>query len=372
MGAAAASELVVERCHPACVQACPGLAEDSILLQRRKSRHGVIAATGSDDTGGAGGTALHLLSTMGTRIGAKSWFPGVLDEEEQQLGGSAEGGAQGDGFTAAASSPEDDLQQAAVRGDLLKLKKALERGADVAAGNSRGATPVMLASLSNGKDAMAVLTELVDRKADVSAKDKNGWCCLHHACRNGKTEVAKFLISLQMDPALMTTDHKTTLMLAAMEGKLDLVKELVKYEGVRAQAPVKDAFSVSALHCAAKEGSQEIAKLILECGAKANTTDIEGKTPLMWACEHGRIDCAKVIVKRRGNVNFRDRAERTPIWYACSNSHEATALWLLKKFADPNSQDVNGDSPLMLAEEYGLNELKRQTKVNRAQDDAAS
>jgi len=254
---------------------------------------------------------------------------------------------------------------------LLSAAKWAEAGATADSMNARGMTPLMLASSSNGKDAMEVLRLLLEKASDMMTKDKNGWNCLHHACRNGKTEVVKHLLSLKHDPTTMTNDHKTTLMLAALEGKYEIVRKLAEDEKVRAQATQKDALGVSALHCAGKEGSPEITKLLLESSARANATDIEGKTPLMWACEHGNLECAKAIVKRGGDINGRDKTERTPLWFACMSSYEDIALWLFKKLGDPNFRDIVGESPLMIAEELGLNKFKSEIKLGGATDDLA-
>uniref|UniRef100_A0A7S1WTB0 Uncharacterized protein n=1 Tax=Alexandrium catenella TaxID=2925 RepID=A0A7S1WTB0_ALECA len=155
-----------------------------------------------------------------------------------------------------------------------------------------------------------------------------------------------------------------------MDGKLELVKEILKVNKVKAQAMEKDALSVSALHCAAKMGSVDVAKLLLESNARANMIDIEGRTPLMWACQYGKLDCAKALVKANGDIHMRDKTERSPLWHACMNGSESVALWLLKKWADPSMQDIIGDSPLTLAEELGLNKFKTAALVGAQDDDA--
>jgi len=308
------------------------------------------------------GGASPLLEAMGARFG---WISGVdtqaVTSSERASGSQAAGEAEEPKSTggqaarlANGGDPDDDLQQGAVRGDLTKVKRALEKRASVAATNVRGVTPLMLASSSGGKEALEVLKLLLENEADLEVADNNGW---------GKTQVVRHILAERAKPDPQTTDHRTTLMLAVMEGKLDLVKELIQLKQVRAQVSEKDALSVSAVHCAAKEGTADILKLLFESNARANVVDIEGRTPLMWACQHGKLDAAKALVKAGGDIFMRDKTERTPLWHACMNSSESVAIWLLKKWADPGMQDVLGDSPMSLANELGLSKFKRATEM---------
>jgi len=267
-----------------------------------------------------------------------------------------------------ARSGEDELEHGAMRGDPKKVKRALDSGATIGFKNARGLTALMLASSSCGREALEVLKELLIRKADLEARDNNGWTCLHHACRNGKTEVARFLISNTADPSSITGDQKTVLMLATIEGKYELVKELTKISAVRKQVADKDALNITALHFAVKDGALEIAKLIVEFNGKVNAKDVDGKMPLTWACEHGKLDCAKFLAKKKAEIDAFDKNQRTPLLYCVINSYEHCALWLIKKTADPYRRDVQGESAMALADEMGLSEVRRAIKVNRMEN----
>merc|ERR1739848_734469 len=123
-------------------------------------------------------------------------------------------------------------------------------------------------------------------------------------------------------------------MLTTIEGKADLVKELLKIKHVKPQIADKDALGGTALHFSVKEGNMEITKCLIEHNAKVGAKDIDAKTPLMWASEHGKLDCVRVLHRKSADVDRKDKCHRSALLYACLNSYEGVALWLVKKGAD--------------------------------------
>lgn len=265
--------------------------------------------------------------------------------------------------------PDEEVQHFSVRGDLKRLRKSIENGGSVNQPNVRGVTPLMLASTSSGKEGVQCVEELLMRNADLASRDQNGWSCMHHACRNGKTEVCKFLLSMKMDPSHQTQDNRTNLMLATIEGKLELVKELLKLKPMRDQVLLQDGLGSSALHFAAKDGAVDILRLLLDSHAKVNSKDMDGQMPLMRAAESGKLECVKQLLKRSADIDGKDKGMRSALTFACQNSYEGVALCLLKKNADPYVKSVEGDTPISLAEDNGLSEFKRAVKMHRAEED---
>lgn len=254
---------------------------------------------------------------------------------------------------------QEDLYHGAMRGDNRRCQRAMEAGADLAGVNARGITPLMLASSSSGPDAPQVVKDFIEKEADVTARDLNGWTALMHACRNGKTEAAKTLMNSSADPGAVTGDLKTTLILATTEGKADLVRLLINIKRVRDKICEKDNGGATALHYAVKDGSLDITRILIENNAKVNSRDQEGRQPLMIACEHGKLDCAKLLLKKGAEVDARDKGLRTSLMYACLNSYEQVAIWLCKKGnADPFIKDSSGETAITIADDMGLLQFK--------------
>lgn len=114
-----------------------------------------------------------------------------------------------------------------VRGDRLSSKRVkvirllVERGADVAAQDHDGLTPLHLAS-SWGHMDLAYL--LVERGACVTAQGKHGLTPLHLALQRGYVEVARFLVERGADATALHNSGLTPLHLASLLGDMELVQ----------------------------------------------------------------------------------------------------------------------------------------------------
>ena len=62
---------------------------------------------------------------------------------------------------------------------------------------------------------------------------------------------------------------------------------------------------MTALHCAALEGSVKIAKMLINAGACLRCFDEEGMTPLHFAAMEGSLDVAQYLFEVGKNRNYR-------------------------------------------------------------------
>jgi ankyrin repeat protein len=64
----------------------------------------------------------------------------------------------------------------------------------------------------------------------------------------------------------------------------------------------------------------------------------------------GLINVLEYILQNQCiDVDVRDGGERTLLFYAAYNNHSETVEWLLDCGANPNAQDVTGQTPLHIA-----------------------
>ena len=92
----------------------------------------------------------------------------------------------------------------------------------------------------------------------------------------------------------------------------------------------------TALHLAAGAGFSEVALLLLEHQASANSRDGAGNTPLMLAPPPD-LSMAEVLVAHGADVNEPDGAGLTPLFQAVGMNWPRMAGFLLSRGADVNA-----------------------------------
>ena len=173
-------------------------------------------------------------------------------------------------------------------------------GAATDAANAYGRTPLLLVARESGKADIARL--LLDRKADVDAKDKFGDTPLTLAAWRGFREVVDLL--LERGAAVPATGPAAERLLqsAADEGPRRLFTTMAG-KGVDLSARTERGGTL--LHDAAGGGSVGIVSELLARKFAVNDADRDGWTPLHNAAFMGRLDVVKALVGRRS------RPERT-------------------------------------------------------------
>ena len=73
----------------------------------------------------------------------------------------------------------------------------------------------------------------------------------------------------------------------------------------------------SPLHIAVRQGFVECVKLLLDNGAKVDSSNAGGHTPLHEAAYRGYTDIMFELLKRGANPNARSTQKRTPLHEAC-------------------------------------------------------
>ena len=107
--------------------------------------------------------------------------------------------------------PNEDLINAAGRGELAIVEALLAKGTDVQARDNHGRTALMLASL-NGH--LVVVQALLAKGADVQAKSTNGNTALMAASWKGHLAVMQALLAKGADVQAKNIDGRTALMVA--------------------------------------------------------------------------------------------------------------------------------------------------------------
>ncbi len=114
-----------------------------------------------------------------------------------------------------------DLIEAAQRGDTAAVEALLAEGADVNGRNNIGLTPLMAAAWAGHTHTVQVL---LDAGAKVNARDENGLTPLMSAAGEGHTATVQALLDGGADINARGKDGGTALMLAAENGHIAIVE----------------------------------------------------------------------------------------------------------------------------------------------------
>ncbi len=130
------------------------------------------------------------------------------------------------------------------------------------------------------------------------------WTALHFAALEGKLEIVKELINAGATiDVLDEKDNRgghTPLFYAACQGYLEIVKELI---AAGADVNIKHSNGGMALQHAVLNGHLVIVKELINSGVDVNTKDTDSSTALLWAVLNGRTKIVKELVNAGADVN---------------------------------------------------------------------
>jgi len=109
--------------------------------------------------------------------------------------------------------------------DMSKVQDLIERGADVRAKDNRGETPLHFASWYNS---IEIAKFLIERGADVRAKNNGGRTPLHWASKRNHIEIAKLLLDAGSDVEAKNNNGETPLHWVKSYEMQDLLKKYQK------------------------------------------------------------------------------------------------------------------------------------------------
>jgi ankyrin repeat protein len=230
----------------------------------------------------------------------------------------------------------------AIQGRTQAAGLLIERGADVNVRNALNMTPLIIAA---EQGAVELVKKLIAAGADVGVESQIG-TALHRAAFKGQTEVIQILLKAGAKTEVMSRKY-FPLHLAAMAGHLEAVSALVKggadmnsLDGGQ-QTPLHRVLSASNPHVS------EIARFLIDSGAKVDTTDEEGETPLMTAVRQGYTEVVRSLLEKGSRTDVRDRNfHRTLLHLAAIYGYGDIADMLLSRGLDANARDVYGATPV--------------------------
>lgn len=188
---------------------------------------------------------------------------------------------------------------------------------------------------------------------------------LHIAASNRQYEIARYLVSLDIDINAADKTGDTPLHWATEAGDIEMCRILIKGG---ADINRRNRLGESALFTAAVI-SPEITEFLLEAGADAMQNEtIYGSYPAHTAAAAGRIETFRLLIKPLNNINITcSNTGNTPLHIAARNNQVEMILYLLSEKADYTAHNRDGETPLhsaVLMNRYDAVNAMLQSRVD--------
>jgi len=198
-----------------------------------------------------------------------------------------------------------------------------------------GATPLHIAATQCKPQ---TISWLLKHRADIGARDGDGFSALTWACVKGHCDAVKLLLQGKADIQEVTDSNgKTPLTLSAERGNLECVTELLSK---RASLEQSEKMGGCALMCAAHHNETEVVSYLLGNNANVNFLDADGWSALMYS--------VNTPMPPRAAGAGGEQTEKKMNIDGVLGKKSTTELLLLHK-ADVNAQTQDGLTALIVA-----------------------
>lgn len=236
----------------------------------------------------------------------------------------------------------------------------------------------------------AAMRALIEKGANVNAKEADGATALHWASYHDDADGAALLIRAGANVNAANDLGATPLWLACINGSVPLVRALLQAGANPNLALIRGE---TALMVASRTGNPQVVELLLQKGADVNAKATRSQTALMWAVAQKHPDVTRILLAHGADVRARSDAwnyvmavpphgvpeynraiphgSDTALMFAARVGDVTSARLLLDAGANVNDADAWGVSALVLAAHSGYRNvvellLDRGADVNSA------
>jgi len=253
------------------------------------------------------------------------------------------------------------------------VKRLLERDANANIPNRQGATALSHAIMNRHNGIVSLLL----KAGAISGDEKSGGnspSTLQAAVESKSLTLVKQVLksitktNIKRMVNAKTNDDQTPLHYS-VKGPIGIVQILLD-SGANPNSLVKSTLATP-LHMAALHGRLDVAKLLLEHGAKLEprgSDKLYGATPLYLAAQNGNFDMVNELINAGADVNCRLRKIGvTPLFVAAERGHSDVVSLLIEHNATPHARNWNGVTALGVAAMAGKIKIVQELLITGAE-----
>jgi cytohesin len=254
---------------------------------------------------------------------------------------------------------DNELFDAARRGDLTKLKTLVSSNPNVNLRDAHGRTALHEAAANcqmdayrflveaggdfsvrddQGTPAMTLAVKCLDRSpksavprptmasnVPVAGMENAPWS-LQYATAHKQAGVLSMVLNMGADVNAVGSDGNRALDIACLKGDAASARILLEHG---ANPNLRNKTGSTPLHDAALSGNKEVVEMLLARGADVSAQDPESKsTPLHYAASFGRLEVVKTLVEHGADLSAKDSKGQTALQLAISNNQGEVSTFL--------------------------------------------
>ena len=237
------------------------------------------------------------------------------------------------------------------------ISELVQRGANLDARTAEGKTALHIATENNLKETVCQLIKLGANVNPIHKHGKNKM--LRLSAETNHFEVSAKLISLGADANTSVEDGETALHCAAKAGYTDHIQELVK---AGAGTEARDKHGNTPLLLAAENGHPETVCALSAAGAAIDACNGHGEQAVHLAAKNGHTQTFCGLVDAGASVDVCNKHGETAVHLAAKNGHTDTVVQLVASGAPFDSFDQMGCTPLVHAIQDGFTETAHELR----------
>jgi ankyrin repeat protein len=180
----------------------------------------------------------------------------------------------------------------------------------------------------------------------VQARDSLGNSILHYAAQWKQDAHILFLIQSGISTEAANATGETPLFIAAKYNGASTIKTLI---AANANLNTRDNLGNSALHAAVRWNAPFAATALLDMGIDINAHALSGKTPLHDAVRLGMTSLENMLINCGADMEVRDADGNTPFMESVLAGYPTSIERLAERGAEPMTRNIRGDTPLHIA-----------------------
>ncbi|XP_021077932.1 transient receptor potential cation channel subfamily A member 1 isoform X1 [Mus pahari] len=196
------------------------------------------------------------------------------------------------------------------------LQILLEKGAKLCKSNKWGDYPVHQAAFSGAKKCMELILVYGEkagysRESHINFVNHKKASPLHLAVQSGDLDMIKMCLDNGAHIDMMENAKCMALHFAATQGATDIVKLMISsYTGSSDIVNAVDGNQETLLHRASLFDHHDLADYLISVGADINSTDSEGRSPLILATASASWNIVNLLLSKGAKVDIKDHLGR--------------------------------------------------------------